>query len=624
MQGVCDQTQCITLLLFRSDACCCAAADGGGDWRARTEQHVREAERTPVTRRAAAAAVRKHEPAQAPDDVQRARVGERARGEGRRGAARGELIDALGCVWFPTSDVHHAPSHTPSMLSHAGLCAPSSLALRHAPGRAIWFCLGRGDTCDALGSSPLAPAQRLYALPLPARSPPRRMRSVSATSMAAQSAALEAADTDEAPPATTIASLPHALLARVLARVPVDTRLRCAEVCRDWRTVLTTERSLWTALDLSPSSGLTHAVTDALLRAAAAKAGGALETLDVTGAEHLSYAAVLQVVTFNAASLSELRVSDEFVGADPVTCDVVDTLLRAAPQLRHLIADLECDVEEATRALRSEGIFQPLRVRQLFLNAEGADDESLRAFTAALSAHVSPLSWLVMNDAQLDAPGTLDAVVGAALANQLSACEFDNCRLSPAYVPSLARLLGGAALKCLHIYGMGGQLLDAPAAALLGDALRKNSVLKSLSLCNLDLWRDGFAAVTLLASLTAHPSLEKLQVFENAVSAAHAAGMAIFALVAANTPALTTLNVSYCGLGDAGLRPLLEALPRNAHLRTLYLHGNGMSDAFARDVLLPAVRANTSLTALLTHEAHAGAVEAEAIVNRRRRAADAT
>jgi hypothetical protein len=69
--------------------------------------------------------------------------------------------------------------------------------------------------------------------------------------------------------------------------------------------------------------------------------------------------------------------------------------------------------------------------------------------------------------------------------------------------------------------------------------------------------------------------------------------------VAANSPALHTLFIRTSGLGDAGLRGLVEALPRNTHLRELTLWGNGTSAAFARDVLLPALRANTSLRSLL-------------------------
>jgi hypothetical protein len=117
----------------------------------------------------------------------------------------------------------------------------------------------------------------------------------------------------------------------------------------------------------------------------------------------------------------------------------------------------------------------------------------------------------------------------------------------------------------------------------------------------------------------AHPSLRELDFSGNVVAPALAAcvGTALFALVAANTPVLQKLDVSRLHLGDAGLALLMHSLPRNTHLRTLHMEGNIMSDVFARDVLLPAVLANTSLTELVTFSFNAGAVEAQAIVARR-------
>ena len=46
------------------------------------------------------------------------------------------------------------------------------------------------------------------------------------------------------------------------------------------------------------------------------------------------------------------------------------------------------------------------------------------------------------------------------------------------------------------------------------------------------------------------------------------------------------------------MRPLLDALPHNTHLSRLSFWATGMSAAFARDVLLPAVADNTSLRSL--------------------------
>jgi hypothetical protein len=427
----------------------------------------------------------------------------------------------------------------------------------------------------------------------------------------------------EAAKETTIASLPHAVLARVFAHLPVDTRLRAAEVCRGWRTVLAEERSLWTTLDLSRSSGVAHAVTDALLRTAAARAGGAMETLDVSGCQRLAYDAVLEAVTVNGGNLLELRAAGTLSYADR-TCEKVTALLRAAPRLRLLVADVvDCNADDAARMLRNEDVFQPLRIRELVVNGEGADGAALHALAAALAAHASPLKHFGMDEAQLGVADVQDALVDAALTNRVVGMKFGGCALSPVSAPSLARLLSGKALTSLNITEEIGALLDAPAAALLGGALRTNTVLQRLDLIDLRLWDDLSAAMVLLSSLVAHPSLRKLSLEFNEVAPAHAAcaGAALFALVAANAPALHTLNVSDCSLGDAGLRPLMEALPRNSHLRALYASDNRMSEEFAREELLPAVRANTSLMALHSGSdyvgPYAGAVEAEAIVARR-------
>jgi hypothetical protein len=150
--------------------------------------------------------------------------------------------------------------------------------------------------------------------------------------MASQpSASGDVAGADEAPPATTIASLPHALLARVLARVPVDTRLRASEVCRGWCALLASERSLWTCLDLSASSGVEEFVRDALLCAAAAKACGALQSLDVSGCDGIRHEALLATVIANAGSLLELRTDNGrgFVSVtDGMLCDTAKSLTK--------------------------------------------------------------------------------------------------------------------------------------------------------------------------------------------------------------------------------------------------------------------------------------------------------
>jgi Ran GTPase-activating protein (RanGAP) involved in mRNA processing and transport len=139
---------------------------------------------------------------------------------------------------------------------------------------------------------------------------------------------------------------------------------------------------------------------------------------------------------------------------------------------------------------------------------------------------------------------------------------------------------------------------DEPAAALLGDAFRANTSLTALSLTGNCLWDNPAAGAVLCAALTGHPRLHTIDLSGNHVHGNAVERAALGALVAANAPALQQLNVSNCLLRDAGLGPLVEALRHNTHLRVLNCDENGMSEAFARRRLLPAVRANTGLRTL--------------------------
>jgi hypothetical protein len=408
------------------------------------------------------------------------------------------------------------------------------------------------------------------------------------------------------PAALTLTDLPRALALYLFSLLPVDARACAACVCRGWRHV-TSEPSLWMRLDLSRSSGVAVRVTDAVLAGAAAKARGQLAALDVLDCARVSFEALLAVVQANGGALRELRVGASIAGARvSLNTDRVERLRQAAPLLTAFHADVRVgvaagvSVADARRMLRNEPPFQPLRLHALSVRfPDDADEASVLTLAADLAAHAS-LQRVELHRAPLHTLAALDAVVYAALARQLKSLQFLVCRLSPASAPALARLLGGATLTELQI-SQPEQLLDAMSMALLGAALRANSTLTSLFLCHLaHFWGDVDAAAALLSALTGHASLRTLMLFNNRVDAAHntAAGAALGALVAANTPALMELRMSLCNLGDAGLRPLFEALPANTHLRALDVALNGMSEAFARDLLLPAVRANTSLQTL--------------------------
>jgi hypothetical protein len=400
--------------------------------------------------------------------------------------------------------------------------------------------------------------------------------------------------------------LPQPLALRVLALLPADSRARAACVARGWRDAVA-DPALWLRLDLSPESGVPPAlVTGALLVGAAARARGQLEALDMAE-YHDRYDvahACRGVVAANAGSLRELRV---FSSGDArtflPTWDSLQALLEAAPQLRVLEADVRCStMAEALLLLRNETAplaHVQLRLRKLRVQAaadEAEDADALMQIAAAVAAHAS-LEELRLVEAPLELAGTLDAVVDAALTQRLQTILLIGGYIAAASAPALARLLAGGALRTLVIDNSDSALLDAAAAAALGSALRANGTLSSLTLVACRLWEEPEEGNALVLALTGHPRLRELVISESMVTPP-SAGNAFGALIAANTPVLQSLDIRTCHIGEAGLRPLFEALPRNTHLRALHCSAAGARAACTRQVLLPAVRANTSLQEL--------------------------
>jgi hypothetical protein len=436
----------------------------------------------------------------------------------------------------------------------------------------------------------------------------------------------------------TFAALPHSLLVSILSALPADGRPRCAEVCRSWRAAVA-DRALWQRVDLSPGGGVTRPVTAALLRAVAARAGGGMQALMLCSDDEDLIAVALPDV-LKETTLQELDIISETMWA----FDDVETLLVAAQQLCVLRCSVTASFAEAVRLLGGDALFRPLQLRSLFLDEERDEDEDealarpddadVHAFFAAGLQRQASMERLELVNIPLSMPALLDAVVDAALARRWKSLKCWFCELSPASAGALARLLrNSTALELLHVHGNHAQLLDGPAAALLADALRANTTLRVLHLIALDLWEDVDAGIAVVRALTAHPSLRELSLSVHRISwHAAAVGSALGAPIAVDAPALHTLDVSGNWLGDAGLAPLLEALPRSTHLRVLRCGDNGMRGAFACDCLLPAIRANASLRELDASTHWGGelegmvpflVLEAEALVRARAEAGDA-
>jgi hypothetical protein len=146
------------------------------------------------------------------------------------------------------------------------------------------------------------------------------------------------------PSTTELASLPTFILQRVFVFVPVQDRLRLVLVCRAWLELLA-ERRLWLHLDMSDQGVRVYLLNrslfqaDALLRCAAARAGGALASLRLDTNYH-SREALFDVVTANADTLEELHLSNSAGSGHTLqSTEPVEKLLRAAPQLRLFIID---------------------------------------------------------------------------------------------------------------------------------------------------------------------------------------------------------------------------------------------------------------------------------------------
>jgi hypothetical protein len=180
----------------------------------------------------------------------------------------------------------------------------------------------------------------------------------------------------------------------------------------------------------------------------------------------------------------------------------------------------------------------------------------------------------------------------------LRCVDFGFC---PVTASMLAGLLRCPTLKSLLAFapvpGITPLLNSAASTAMLCNALRANMQLQELQLNNVDLWRNIGAATSLLTALETHPSLQTLRLGMNRPRHVHAVGAALGALIA-HSPKLQLLDIMFCRLGDAGMGPIMDALPHARCLHMLECRENHMSRHFARTRMLPAVRACAPLRQL--------------------------
>ena len=216
-------------------------------------------------------------------------------------------------------------------------------------------------------------------------------------------------------------------------------------------------------------------------------------------------------------------------------------------------------------------------------------DEQTTSFSAFLAyAHqCSSFSELQLTK-MLGAP-EIEALLDFALNHPLMALSLSG-RVTSAAMPSLTRLVSGGSLTTLEVRNGGEVLPPSPefctavaAAPLVRLSYDSTGLLDTLA-----------TGLTLLAAVSGHSTLCHLRLAFNSVAPAgrHAVGAALGLLVAADSR-LVSLEISYCDLGNDGLLPLIDALPRTTHLCRLYCEGNDFTQ-LTTTRLLAAVRAMAS------------------------------
>lgn len=433
-----------------------------------------------------------------------------------------------------------------------------------------------------------------------------------------------------------------ALLAHVWALLPLHTRFACACVCRAWRDAAASPEA-WLTVHLR---GVPRKrVTNALLTAAATRAGGEMHTLDLGGWPWLlrslfDEASLAPFVAIHGAALRELR-PPRCLGADDVSA-----LLRNAPRLRTLHTDVDCTCDEAHAMLRGEPPFDvsapsPLRLQHLHVALDGAAPAAL---ITDLEACPFPPTGLSVYDTAFDAPGALVSLLDAVRTMRLRTLGLVECALpaNEEVCDALGRLLFSreCVVTRLELASMDSLLSTPEDANRLGVALSCARVLTTLELRMMRVWRSPEVGAAYIGAVALHRTLRTLRIVDSLNNdTGQYAGITLGMLIAYAGCGLRTLDLSGCDLGEHGLRRLLQALPRAQHLRALVVDqlrllsdSEGdyddadeypLSEAFYESVLLPAVRANTSLWRLRVNpREHRGAVgQATRLVKERRLAA---
>lgn len=425
-------------------------------------------------------------------------------------------------------------------------------------------------------------------------------------------------------------ALPPPVQLLIFRLLPLDTRLRCVEVCRGWRRCLQ-DVEAWTHL-VVPGRPDSFELSVRMLEAAVWRAGGRALTLDVSAAD-LDADEVLPYMRNGGplASLRELRLDPgEVLRAD----DLFD-LAAAAPELTLLACGVLWTEEHGRAMLRNEPPFETLRISTLHMDTSELEDDEQRAVfeevAEAIKQHAHP--EFKMLDIECDDVDHNDLRLIAEMCEahdpplRLILRDFgDLATVSQTFVlrmlqkNALTDFYAGIWVRRLFRHGKGATW--AKFCVAVRDCSSLRSVYIEPSLVNTCL----HGVHDLLDALVNHPSVETISSFDDdaglqrhsptpttplTVGRSTPLSYGLLALLKANAPALENISICDFGLDDASVAVVLRAVGRNTHLKSIMLGWRTgfwcqvkspaspyLSVALCENELLPAVQQCRSLRAV--------------------------
>ena len=169
-------------------------------------------------------------------------------------------------------------------------------------------------------------------------------------------------------------------------------------------------------------------------------------------------------------------------------------------------------------------------------------------------------------------------------------------------MPALTRLLQAGLLHELQLEGGAdcGELFTGGGVKRFCDVLAASQLTKLQVDALHPVYYSVSDGVALINACLGHPTLRELSFCYSQAETVEQSGAfarALSAVLVAES-ALTSLDLSHCGLGDEGMAPLFAALAANKKLRTFKCRNSYMSGDGVTSCILPALTANASLREL--------------------------